>query len=69
MSSTSTRPARFFSRSTDSAVALGRSSPASPASASTASGNDSPSVAMTKSKMLPLRPEEKSNHAILASFT
>src|SRR5262249_42214665 len=32
------------------------------ASRSTASGNDTPSVAMTKSKMLPLRPDEKSNH-------
>ena len=43
----------------------GSGTPASAASRSTASGNDSPSVSITKSKMSPFLPEEKSNHALL----
>ena len=43
--------------------------PASFASRSTASGNESPSVCIRKSKMLPFLPEEKSNHAIFWSLT
>ena len=39
-----------------------------PASRSTASGNDTPSVAMTKSKMVPFFPAEKSNHMPFWSF-
>src|SRR5262245_50682272 len=39
-----------------------------PARRSTASGNERPSVAITKSKMLPLRPDEKSNHIALSSL-
>src|SRR5258705_325626 len=42
--------------------------PAWVASRSTASGKLSPSVSITKSKMLPFLPEEKSNHAILWSL-
>src|SRR5439155_18396379 len=42
--------------------------PACAASRSTASGNDSPSVSITKSKMLPFLPEEKSNQAIFWSL-
>ena len=43
--------------------------PACCASRSTASGNESPSVCITKSKILPFLPEEKSNHAIFWSLT
>ena len=43
--------------------------PACAASRSTASGNDTPSVIITKSKMLPFLPDEKSNHAIFWSLT
>ena len=39
------------------------------ASRSTASGNVTPSVCITKSKMLPFLPDEKSNHAAFWSFT
>ena len=39
------------------------------ASRSTASGNERPSVIITKSKMLPFLPDEKSNHAIFWSLT
>ena len=40
-----------------------------PASRSTASGNSTPSVSITKSKMLPFLPEEKSNHIAFSSLT
>src|SRR4051812_78754 len=43
--------------------------PAIEASRSTASGNETPSVFITKSKMLPFRPDEKSNHACFSSLT
>ncbi len=43
--------------------------PAIEASRSTASGNDTPSVFMTKSKMFPFRPDEKSNQACFSSLT
>ena len=43
--------------------------PAWAASRSTASGKLTPSVSMTKSKIVPFLPEEKSNHAIFWSFT
>src|ERR1700681_2691679 len=43
--------------------------PACVASGSTASGKESPSVIIRKSKMLPFLPDEKSNHAIFWSLT
>src|SRR6476469_4849475 len=43
--------------------------PAIEASRSTASGNDTPSVFMTKSKMFPFKPDEKSNQACFSSLT
>jgi len=43
--------------------------PAIEASRSTASGNETPSVFITKSKMLPFRPDEKSNQACFSSLT
>ena len=43
--------------------------PACAASRSTVSGNDSPSVSITKSKMVPFLPDEKSNQAIFWSLT
>ena len=66
---TSCRVDRSRSRCSLSRETTGISSPASPASRSTASGKDRPSVRMTKSKMLPLLPEEKSNQAIFWSLT
>src|SRR5450631_261807 len=48
---------------------LSRASPASRARRSTASGNESPSVSITKSKILPFLPAEKSNQAIFWSLT
>src|SRR5205814_4148908 len=43
--------------------------PAMEASRSTASGNDTPSVFITKSKMFPFKPDEKSNQACFSSLT
>ena len=43
--------------------------PACCASRSTASGKLTPSVSITKSKMLPFLPEEKSNHTAFWSLT
>src|SRR5262249_39207336 len=52
-----------------SAHVCGRALRPARASRSTASGKESPSVNITKSKMLPFLPEEKSNHAIFWSLT
>ena len=52
-----------------SRVITGIGTPACPASRSTASGKLTPSVCMTKSKMLPFLPEEKSNHIAFWSLT
>ena len=51
------------------ASTCGSGTPAIAASRSTASGKVTPSVSITKSKMLPFLPEEKSNHAAFWSFT
>ena len=48
---------------------FGSGMPAIEASRSTASGKFTPSVCITKSKMLPFLPDEKSNHAAFWSFT
>ena len=56
--------ARLASRET-----FGSGTPAIAASRSTASGKVTPSVCMTKSKMLPFLPEEKSNHIAFWSLT
>ena len=48
--------------------ALGHT-PAIAASRSTASGKSTPSVSITKSKIEPFLPEEKSNHACFSSLT
>src|SRR3954471_10924195 len=66
---TSLRVLRRSSRASSAREIVGRGRPASPASRSTASGKLSPSVIITKSKMLPFLPEEKSNHAIFWSLT
>src|SRR4051794_7122047 len=66
---TSLRVLRRSSRASSAREIVGGGSPASPASRSTASGKLSPSVIITKSKMLPFLPEEKSNHAIFWSLT
>ncbi len=50
-------------------VSTGTGTPACPAKRSTASGKLTPSVSMTKSKMLPFLPEEKSNHIAFWSLT
>ena len=60
---------RFSSRASSSLEYFGIGTPAICASRSTASGNATPSVTMTKSKMLPFLPEEKSNHACFWSLT
>src|SRR3954471_1041217 len=60
---------RRSSRASASREALGTGTPAIEASRSTASGKDTPSVCITKSKMLPFLPEEKSNQAAFWSFT
>src|SRR3954470_21405205 len=59
------RPSRAAASGDD----LGTDMPAMEASRSTASGNVTPSVCITKSKILPFLPEEKSNHAAFWSFT
>src|SRR5215510_6921519 len=66
---TSVRLRRFSSRASSSCETLGSGMPASAASRSTASGNESPSVSIRKSKIEPFLPEEKSNHACFWSFT
>src|SRR5262245_17032516 len=56
----SLRVLRRSSRASSSAETLGNAMPACVARRSTASGNDSPSVSITKSKIEPCLPEEKS---------
>src|SRR5881394_2257108 len=60
---------RRSSRASASGVERGNGTPAMEASRSTASGKFTPSVIITKSKMLPFLPDEKSNHAAFWSFT
>src|SRR5262249_6322375 len=60
---------RRSSRASSSREAFGTGTPAIAARRSTASGNDTPSVCITKSKMLPFLPDEKSNQAAFWSFT
>jgi hypothetical protein len=48
---------------------FGSGMPACSAGRSTASGNDTPSVSITKSKILPFLPAEKSNHIAFWSLT
>src|SRR5262245_61663794 len=60
---------RRSSRASSSAEIWGSGMPACAASRSTASGNGTPSVNITKSKIEPFLPEEKSNHAIFWSLT
>ena len=52
-----------------SGVTAGSATPAIAAQRSTASGKPTPSVFITKSKMLPFCPDEKSNHACFWSLT
>src|SRR5215510_1362314 len=66
---TSCRVLRRCSRSSCSGEYFGSGTPAMAASRSTASGNVSPSVIMTKSKIEPFLPEEKSNQACFWSLT
>ena len=65
----STSDLRRSSRASSSRETWGSAMPACAASRSTASGKLSPSVIITKSKMLPFLPEEKSNQAIFWSLT
>ena len=60
---------RCASRFSSSGETFGSGTPAICASRSTASGKLTPSVSMTKSKMLPFLPEEKSNQACFWSLT
>src|SRR5208337_871485 len=60
IASTSRRLARFFSSAASSFVCRGIGTPAMPASRSTASGKLRPSVSLTKAKMSPCLPDEKS---------
>ena len=66
---TSCSDLRLAARSSSSRETFGSGTPAICASRSTASGNVTPSDSMTKSKMLPFLPEEKSNQACFWSFT
>src|SRR6266702_4745696 len=65
----SLRVLRRSSRASSSGEIFGSGMPACAASRSTASGKLSPSVIITKSKIVPFLPEEKSNHAIFWSLT
>ena len=60
---------RRWSRASSSGDIFGSGRPACAANRSTASGKVSPSVIITKSKIVPFLPEEKSNHAIFWSLT
>src|ERR1043165_831170 len=68
-STTSCSVLRRSSRASASGDDFGTGTPAIEARRSTASGKVTPSVSITKSKMLPFLPEEKSNHAAFWSLT